>query len=148
MEATKRGQGPGVLLLSMLCASFDFLTAPLSSSVSVCSFLLVLFPFVTPVLQKMKVTLLPSDVMEFFKNVFTKMKKERGKGSSTVSPTWWPLLFRKSPECRRNLVASSEAVVSPALQIQEKPELCPAWASKGRRYLCSWRVCIPDLIMY
>uniref|UniRef100_A0A8C3V1F4 Cytochrome P450 n=1 Tax=Catharus ustulatus TaxID=91951 RepID=A0A8C3V1F4_CATUS len=46
--------------------------------------LLVLFPFVTPVLEKMKVTLLPSDVMEFFKNVFTKMKKERGKGSSTV----------------------------------------------------------------
>uniref|UniRef100_A0A8C3UZZ3 Cytochrome P450 3A n=1 Tax=Catharus ustulatus TaxID=91951 RepID=A0A8C3UZZ3_CATUS len=45
--------------------------------------LLVLFPFVTPVLEKMKVTLLPSDVMEFFKNVFTKMKKERGKGSST-----------------------------------------------------------------
>lgn len=70
----------------MLCASFDFLPAPLSSSVSVCSFLLVLFPFVIPVLEKMKVTLLPSDVMEFFKNVFTKMKKEREKGSSTVSP--------------------------------------------------------------
>lgn len=52
----------------------------------VSSFLLVLFPFVTPVLEKMKVTLLPSDVMSFFRNVFTKMKKERAKDSSTVSP--------------------------------------------------------------
>ncbi|XP_071427228.1 cytochrome P450 3A29-like isoform X2 [Pithys albifrons albifrons] len=43
---------------------------------------LVLFPFVVPVLEKMKVTLLPSDVMDFFKNVFIKMKKEREKGSS------------------------------------------------------------------
>lgn len=58
----------------------------MSSSVLVSSFLLVLFPFVTPVLEKMKVTLLPSDVMDFFKNVFTKMKKEREKDSSMVSP--------------------------------------------------------------
>ncbi|NXG44716.1 CP3AC protein, partial [Psilopogon haemacephalus] len=43
---------------------------------------LVLFPFITPVLEKMNVTLLPSEVMEFFKDVFTKMKKEREKGSS------------------------------------------------------------------
>ncbi|XP_074915069.1 cytochrome P450 3A29-like isoform X1 [Buteo buteo] len=44
---------------------------------------LVLFPFVIPVLEKMNVTLLPSNVMDFFKGVFTKMKKEREKGSST-----------------------------------------------------------------
>ncbi|NXR13946.1 CP3AC protein, partial [Semnornis frantzii] len=43
---------------------------------------LVLFPFVTPVLEKMNMTLLPSEVMEFFKSVFTKLKKEREKGSS------------------------------------------------------------------
>lgn len=94
MEATKRvratskrqHQGPDVLLLSMLCASSDFLGAHLSSSMLVSSFLLVLFPFVIPVLEKMKVTLLPSDAMDFFKNVFTKIKKEREKGSSTVSP--------------------------------------------------------------
>lgn len=52
----------------------------------VSSSLLVVFPFITPVLEKMKVTLLPSDVMDFFKNVFTKMKRERKEGSSTVSP--------------------------------------------------------------
>ncbi|XP_064009721.1 cytochrome P450 3A29-like isoform X2 [Pogoniulus pusillus] len=45
--------------------------------------LLVLFPFTTPVLEKMNFTLLPSEVMEFFRNVFTKMKKER-ENSSTV----------------------------------------------------------------
>ncbi|NXX96024.1 CP3AT protein, partial [Centropus bengalensis] len=43
---------------------------------------LVLFPFVVPVLEKMNVTLLPSNVMDFFNDVFTKMKKEREKGSS------------------------------------------------------------------
>ncbi|KFQ31702.1 Cytochrome P450 3A29, partial [Mesitornis unicolor] len=43
---------------------------------------LVLFPFVIPVLEKMNVTLLPSEVMEFFRSVFIKMKKEREKGSS------------------------------------------------------------------
>ncbi|KFQ74500.1 Cytochrome P450 3A29, partial [Phaethon lepturus] len=44
---------------------------------------LVLFPFVTPLLKKMEVTLLPSKVMDFFQDVFIKMKKEREKGSST-----------------------------------------------------------------
>ncbi|KAM6121667.1 cytochrome P450 3A29-like [Phoenicopterus ruber ruber] len=44
---------------------------------------LVLFPFVTPVLEKMNVTLLPSKVMDFFNGVFIKMKKERENGSST-----------------------------------------------------------------
>ncbi|XP_074014335.1 cytochrome P450 3A12-like [Numenius arquata] len=44
---------------------------------------LVLFPFVVPVLEKMKVTLLPSKVMDFFNGVFIKMKKEREKGGST-----------------------------------------------------------------
>ncbi|KAM9013895.1 LOW QUALITY PROTEIN: cytochrome P450 3A29-like [Ara ararauna] len=44
---------------------------------------LVLFPFVTPVLDKMNVTLLPLRVMDFFKGIFLKMKKERENGSST-----------------------------------------------------------------
>ncbi|XP_074960951.1 cytochrome P450 3A29-like [Phalacrocorax aristotelis] len=44
---------------------------------------LVLFPFVIPVLEKMKVTLLPSKVVDFFKGVFIKMKREREKGSNT-----------------------------------------------------------------
>ncbi|NXD61739.1 CP3AO protein, partial [Eolophus roseicapillus] len=43
---------------------------------------LVLFPFFVPLLEKMNVTLLPSTVMDFFKGVFLKMKKEREKGSS------------------------------------------------------------------
>ncbi|XP_068556020.1 cytochrome P450 3A30-like isoform X1 [Anas acuta] len=42
--------------------------------------LLVLFPFVVPVLEKMKVTLLPSKVMDFFNANFMKMKKERDNG--------------------------------------------------------------------
>lgn len=50
------------------------------------SLLLVLFPFFVPVLEKMNVTLLPSKVMDFFNGVFIKMKKEREKGNSTVSP--------------------------------------------------------------
>ncbi|NXX22534.1 CP3AO protein, partial [Podargus strigoides] len=45
--------------------------------------LLVLFPFIMPVLQKMNVTMLPSKVMDFFVDVFTKIKDEREKGSST-----------------------------------------------------------------
>ncbi|NXP12998.1 CP3AO protein, partial [Thinocorus orbignyianus] len=44
--------------------------------------LLVLFPFIVPVLEKMNFTLLPSKVMDFFNGVFIKMKKEREKGSS------------------------------------------------------------------
>ncbi|NWW83925.1 CP3AC protein, partial [Rhynochetos jubatus] len=43
---------------------------------------LVLFPFVIPVLEKMKVTVLPSKVMDFFMDVFLKMKEEREKGGS------------------------------------------------------------------
>ncbi|NXG35446.1 CP3AC protein, partial [Dromaius novaehollandiae] len=42
--------------------------------------LIVLFPFVVPVLEKMNVTLLPSGATNFFKNTFSKMKKERRKG--------------------------------------------------------------------
>uniref|UniRef100_A0A672U7N0 Uncharacterized protein n=1 Tax=Strigops habroptila TaxID=2489341 RepID=A0A672U7N0_STRHB len=45
--------------------------------------LLVVFPFVTPVLQKMNVTLLPSKVVDFFKDMLVKIKKEREKGGST-----------------------------------------------------------------
>lgn len=50
------------------------------------SLLLVLFPFVIPVLEKMNVTLLPSEVIDFFSAVFIKMKKEWEKGGSKVSP--------------------------------------------------------------
>ncbi|NXK48339.1 CP3AC protein, partial [Chauna torquata] len=42
--------------------------------------LLVLFPFIIPVLEKMNVSLLPSKVMAFFNNIFKKMKKERENG--------------------------------------------------------------------
>ncbi|NXI64072.1 CP3AO protein, partial [Anseranas semipalmata] len=42
--------------------------------------LLVLFPFIIPVLEKMNVTLLPSKVMDFFNGIFMKMKKERENG--------------------------------------------------------------------
>lgn len=50
------------------------------------SLLLVLFPFIVPVLEKMKVTLLPSKVMDFFNGNFMKMKKERDNGYHVVSP--------------------------------------------------------------
>lgn len=51
------------------------------------SLLLVLFPFMIPVLEKMNVTLLPNKVMDFFDAVFMKMKKEREEGYHVVSPT-------------------------------------------------------------
>lgn len=51
------------------------------------SLLLVLFPFMIPVLEKMNVTLLPAKVMDFFDAVFMKMKKEREEGYHVVSPT-------------------------------------------------------------
>uniref|UniRef100_A0A8C3LHJ5 Uncharacterized protein n=1 Tax=Chrysolophus pictus TaxID=9089 RepID=A0A8C3LHJ5_CHRPC len=41
---------------------------------------IVLFPFMIPVLEKMNVTLLSNEVMDFFDVVFMKMKKEREKG--------------------------------------------------------------------
>lgn len=111
--------------------------------------LLVLFPFVIPVLKKMNVTLLPSNVMDFFKGVFTKMKKEREKGSSTVGPaqvafslhsavflsaggSWWHL------EKLWCIAYSPEQL--PAHQTWGGPETCPAWASIWRKYLCSQRV--------
>ncbi|NXY82688.1 CP3AT protein, partial [Alcedo cyanopectus] len=43
---------------------------------------LVVFPFIIPVLESMRVTLLPSEVMDFFKGVFIKLKKEREKDSN------------------------------------------------------------------
>ncbi|XP_036248466.1 cytochrome P450 3A12-like [Molothrus ater] len=97
--------------------------APLSSSVLVSSFLLVLFPFVTPVLEKMKVTLLPSDVMDFFKNVFTKMKKEREKGSSTERVDFLQLMIEsqtshdgsKSAETNLDKTLSDEEILAQAL---------------------------------
>ncbi|NXL84313.1 C340 protein, partial [Alectura lathami] len=43
--------------------------------------LLVLFPFLVPLLEKMNVSLLPSEVIDFFFVIFMKMKKERENGS-------------------------------------------------------------------
>ncbi|NXI59305.1 CP3AO protein, partial [Chloroceryle aenea] len=43
---------------------------------------LVVFPSIIPVLEKMNVNLLPSEIMDFFKGVFIKLKKEREKESS------------------------------------------------------------------
>ncbi|XP_057891786.1 cytochrome P450 3A29-like [Melospiza georgiana] len=85
--------------------------------------LLVLFPFVTPVLEKMKVTLLPSDVMDFFKNVFTKMKKEREKGSSTDRVDFLQLMIEsqnshdgsKSAETNLDKTLSDEEILAQAL---------------------------------
>ncbi|XP_014725997.1 PREDICTED: cytochrome P450 3A29-like [Sturnus vulgaris] len=85
--------------------------------------LLVLFPFVIPVLERMKVTLLPSDVMEFFKNVFTKMKKEREKGSSTDRVDFLQLMIEsqnthdgsRSAETNLEKTLSDEEVLAQAL---------------------------------
>uniref|UniRef100_A0A8V5HA18 unspecific monooxygenase n=1 Tax=Melopsittacus undulatus TaxID=13146 RepID=A0A8V5HA18_MELUD len=44
----------------------------------------MLFPFIAPVLEKMNVTLLPSRVMDFFKGIFLKMKKEWENCSRTI----------------------------------------------------------------
>jgi len=79
--------------------------------------LLVMFPFVIPVLEKMNVTLLPSTVIDFFMNVFTKMKKEREKGSGMVSPAQVASSLCFPSERRRDLVASSEAMVYCLLSI-------------------------------
>ncbi|XP_068886092.1 cytochrome P450 3A29-like isoform X1 [Aphelocoma coerulescens] len=85
--------------------------------------LIVLFPFVIPVLEKMKVTLLPSDVMDFFKNVFTKLKKEREKGSSTDRVDFLQLMIEsqnsrdgsKSAETNLDKTLSDEEVLAQAL---------------------------------
>ncbi|NXB36831.1 CP3AO protein, partial [Eulacestoma nigropectus] len=85
--------------------------------------LIVLFPFVVPVLEKMKVTLLPSDVMDFFKNVFTKMKKEREKDSSTDRVDFLQLMIEsqnshdgsKSAETNLDQTLSDEEILAQAL---------------------------------
>ncbi|XP_027569035.2 cytochrome P450 3A29-like [Pipra filicauda] len=85
--------------------------------------LLVLFPFVIPVLEKMKVTLLPSDVMNFFKDVFMKMKKEREKGSSTDRVDFLQLMIEsqnlqdgsKSAEADWDKTLSDEEILAQAL---------------------------------
>ncbi|XP_071427227.1 cytochrome P450 3A29-like isoform X1 [Pithys albifrons albifrons] len=84
---------------------------------------LVLFPFVVPVLEKMKVTLLPSDVMDFFKNVFIKMKKEREKGSSMDRVDFLQLMIEsqnsqdgcKSAEADLDKTLSDEEILAQAL---------------------------------
>ncbi|KAJ7405435.1 Cytochrome P450 3A12 [Willisornis vidua] len=74
---------------------------------------LVLFPFVVPVLEKMKVTLLPSDVMDFFKNVFIKMKKEREKGSSMDRVDFLQLMIESQNSQNGSL--SDEEILAQAL---------------------------------
>ncbi|XP_068002743.1 cytochrome P450 3A40-like [Melanerpes formicivorus] len=84
---------------------------------------LVLFPFVTPVLEKMNVTLLPSEVMEFFKGVFTKLKKERGKGNTTDRVDFLQLMIdsqasqdsSKPDEEDLNKTLSDEEILAQAL---------------------------------
>ncbi|XP_008933839.1 PREDICTED: cytochrome P450 3A9-like [Merops nubicus] len=84
---------------------------------------LVLFPFIIPVLEKMNVTLLPSEVMEFFKSVFIKMKKEREKESSTDRVDFLQLLIdsqnshnsSKSAEADSYKALSDEEILAQAL---------------------------------
>ncbi|NWH58597.1 CP3AC protein, partial [Geococcyx californianus] len=85
--------------------------------------LLVLFPFVVPVLEKMNVTVLPSDVMNFFESVLTKMKKEREKGSRTDRVDFLQLMIdsqsshdsSKSAETDSYKSLSDEEVLAQAL---------------------------------
>ncbi|KFO91421.1 Cytochrome P450 3A29, partial [Buceros rhinoceros silvestris] len=60
---------------------------------------LVLFPFFTPLLEKMNVTLLPSEVMDFFASVFIKMKKEREKHSDTNRVDFLQLMIDSQNSC-------------------------------------------------
>ncbi|KFP72217.1 Cytochrome P450 3A12, partial [Acanthisitta chloris] len=84
---------------------------------------LVLFPFVIPVLEKMNMTLLPSDVMDFFKGVFAKMKKEREKGSNTDRVDFLQLMVEsqnshdgsKSTETDMDKTLSDEEILAQAL---------------------------------
>ncbi|NXS10020.1 CP3AC protein, partial [Neodrepanis coruscans] len=84
---------------------------------------LVLFPFVVPVLEKMKVTLLPAEVMDFFKDIFTKMKKEREKGSSTDRVDFLQLMIEsqnsdggsKSAEANLDKTLSDEEILAQSL---------------------------------
>ncbi|NWS73264.1 CP3AO protein, partial [Crotophaga sulcirostris] len=84
---------------------------------------LVLFPFVTPVLEKMNVTLFPSSVMHFFKGVFIKIKEEREKGGSTDRVDFLQLMIdsqsshdsSKSAETDSYKSLSDEEVLAQAL---------------------------------
>ncbi|XP_051488025.1 cytochrome P450 3A29-like [Apus apus] len=84
---------------------------------------LVLFPFITPVLEKMNVTLLPSEVMMFFKNVFKKMREERDKGSSMDRVDFLQLMIdsqnshdsSKSAETNSDKTLSDEEILAQAL---------------------------------
>ncbi|NWX16378.1 CP3AO protein, partial [Aegotheles bennettii] len=84
---------------------------------------LVLFPFIIPVLEKMNVTLLPSEVMEFFKSVFEKMKEEREKGSTTDRVDFLQLMVdsqnsqenSKSAETDSYKTLSDEEILAQAL---------------------------------
>ncbi|NXS60233.1 CP3AT protein, partial [Brachypteracias leptosomus] len=85
--------------------------------------ILVMFPFVIPVLEKMNVTLLPSDVMGFFKGVFVKMKKEREKDSSPDRVDFLQLMIdsqnshdsSKSAETDSYKTLSDEEILAQAL---------------------------------
>ncbi|KFQ53625.1 Cytochrome P450 3A24, partial [Nestor notabilis] len=81
--------------------------------------LLALFPFVIPVLKKMNVSLLPSKVMDFFMNIFIKMKKEREKGSSMGRVDFLQLMVdsqsSKSTETSSYKSLSDEEILAQAL---------------------------------
>ncbi|NXY41272.1 CP3AO protein, partial [Ceuthmochares aereus] len=80
---------------------------------------LVLFPFIIPLLDKMNVTVLPSDVMDFFTDVFRKMKKERENGSSTDRVDFLQLMIDSqsstSTETNSDKSLSDEEILAQAL---------------------------------
>ncbi|NXT38910.1 CP3AC protein, partial [Pelecanoides urinatrix] len=84
---------------------------------------LVAFPFIAPVLRKMNVSLFPSKVMDFFNDVFTKMKKEREKGRSTDRVDFLQLMIdsqslhdsSKSAETNSDKSLSDEEILAQAL---------------------------------
>ncbi|KAM9372750.1 cytochrome P450 3A24-like [Phaethornis superciliosus] len=85
--------------------------------------LLVLFPFITPVLEMMNVTLLPSEVMMFFKNVFQKMREERRKSSTMDRVDFLQLMIdsqnshdsSKTAETKSQKSLSDEEILAQAL---------------------------------
>lgn len=122
-----------------------FITASLSYNMLFTSLLLVLFPFVVPVLEKMKVTLLPSKVMDFFNANFMKMKKERDNGYHVVSPAQRAfsvhstvLLSAGGPWSSLQHLWGIHLLLSritPCLSNVAGPETPPAWASMWKMYV-------------
>ncbi|NXM74904.1 C340 protein, partial [Serilophus lunatus] len=83
----------------------------------------VLFPFIVPVLKRMKFTLFPAEVIDFFKEVFIKMKMEREKGSSMDRVDFLQLMIEsqnsdggsKSAEANLDKSLSDEEILAQSL---------------------------------